>query len=146
MTFSSPVPAKPVLTIAAARRAARRAIDTAQGHALKIAVAVVDDGGRLLYFERMDDVPWGSGDVALAKAVSAAAYRRDTAVFDERLGNGRMAVLSQPQAFPIQGGVALRIQGACVGAIGASGALASEDTMLCQAGAAALDSRENDND
>jgi uncharacterized protein GlcG (DUF336 family) len=131
-------PSKPVLTLDAAKRVAERALATARTHALKVAVAVVDDGGRLLYFERMDDVPWGSGDVAFEKAVSAAAYRRDTAVFDERLVNGRLAVLSQPVAFPIQGGVALLINGIFVGAIGASGALASEDTMLCQTGATAL--------
>lgn len=144
MHSSSRFPTKPVLTLDAARLAARHALDTARRHALKVAVAVVDDGGRLLYFERMDEVPWGSGDVALAKASSAAAYRRDTSVFDERLSGGRLAVLSQPDAFPIQGGVALRIGGVCVGAIGASGALADEDTMLCQAGAAALDNAEND--
>ncbi|HTJ98367.1 MAG TPA: heme-binding protein [Bordetella sp.] len=131
-----------MLTLEAARRVARRSLDAACEQKLRIAVAVVDDGGRLLYFERMDDVPWGSGDVALAKASSAAAYRRDTAVFDDRLTGGRLAVLSQPDAFPIQGGVALRIGGICVGAIGASGALASEDTMLCQAGAAVLDHEE----
>ncbi|WP_176463888.1 GlcG/HbpS family heme-binding protein [Bordetella genomosp. 11] len=135
---------KPVLTLDAAKRVAQHALDTARQYALKVAVAIVDDGGRLLYFERMDEVPWGSGEVALAKAASAAAYRRDTAVFDDRLANGRLAVLGQPEAFPIQGGVALRIGGLCVGAIGASGALASEDTMLCQAGAAALASVEND--
>lgn len=130
--------AKPVLTIDAARKAAAAALDRARLQSLKIAVAIVDDGGRLLYFERMDEVPWGSGDVALAKAVSAAAYRRGTAVFDDRLAGGRLAVLAQPHAFPIQGGVPLVIDGHCIGAIGASGALASEDTMLCEAGAAVL--------
>jgi glc operon protein GlcG len=88
-----------------------------------------------LYFERMDDVPWGSGDVALEKAVSAAAYRRSTQVFDKRLTDGRLAVLGQPYAFAIQGGVPLMSQGFCVGAIGASGALASEDAELCEAAA-----------
>lgn len=135
---------KPVLTIAQAKRVAARALDAAGGLSVKVAVAVVDDGGRLLYFERSDGVPWGSGDVALAKALSAAAYRRDTAVFDTRLVDGRLAVLGQPHAFPIQGGVALTIGGQCVGAIGASGALAAEDTQLCQAGAQALEGEASD--
>ena len=129
---------KPVLTLAQAKSSAARALAAARERSLKVAVCVVDEGGRMLYFERMDDVPWGSGEVATAKAVSAAAYRRDTAVFDKRLTDGRLAVLSQPAAFPIQGGVPLTISGHCVGAIGASGALAAEDSALCEAGAAAL--------
>jgi glc operon protein GlcG len=129
---------KPVLSIELAKRSATRTLEAARERSLKVAVCVVDDGGRMLYFERMDGVPWGSGDVAQAKAVSAAAYRRETAVFDKRLTDGRLAVLRQPEAFPIQGGVPLVIDGHCVGAIGASGALAAEDTQLCEAGAAAI--------
>ena len=134
----APIAMKPTLTIGAAKVAAAAALRAAEERNLKVAVAIVDDGGRLLYFERRDGVPWGSGDVALAKAVSAAAYGRDTSVFDNRLADGRMAVLAQPHAFPIQGGVALMIDAKCVGGIGASGALAAEDTELCTAGAAAL--------
>ena len=133
-TYSS----RPVLSIGAAKQVAAAAIALAAQRALKVAVAIVDDGGRLLYFERMDAVPWGSGDVALGKAVSAAAYRRHTGVFDKRLSGGRLAVLGQPYAFPIEGGVPLVIDGHCVGAIGASGALATEDSELCEAGAAVL--------
>ena len=126
---------KPILSIAHAKRAANCAIELAHQRGLKVAISIVDDGGRLLYFERMDDVPWGSGEVALDKAISAAAYRRSTGVFDKRLTDGRLAVLGQPYAFPIQGGIPLMNQGFCVGAIGASGALASEDTELCEASA-----------
>lgn len=131
-------PMKPTLTIGAAKAAAAATMRAAGERNLRVAVAIVDDGGRLLYFERGDGVPWGSGDVAAAKAVSAAAYARDTSVFDSRLGDGRLAVLAQPHAFPIQGGVALVIDARCVGGIGASGALAAEDTELCTAGAEAL--------
>lgn len=132
------LPQRAVLSLAAARIAARAVVDLAAGRGLRVAVAVVDEGGRLSCFERMDEVPWGSGDVALGKAVSAAAYRRATSVFDRRLADGRLAVLGQPQAFPIQGGLPLMIDGACVGGIGASGALASEDTELCEAGLLAV--------
>ena len=131
-------PSKPVLPIQAARQVAAAALAMAGQRGLKVAVAIVDDGGRLLYFERMDGVPWGSGDVAFGKAESAAAYRRHTGVFDKRLSGGRLAVLGQPFAFPIEGGVPLLMAGQCVGAIGASGALASEDSELCEAGAAVL--------
>lgn len=129
---------KNVLSIGQAKKIAVQAISVAQAKRLKIAIAIVDDGGRLLYFERMDGVSWGSGEVALAKAQSAAAYQRDTSVFDDRLMGGRMAVLQQPFAFPIQGGVSLEIEQQCVGGIGASGALAQEDTEICKAAAAIL--------
>lgn len=134
----APIAMKPMLTLGAAKAAAAAALRAAAERNLKVALAIVDEGGRLLYFERVDGVPWGSGDVAFAKAVSAAAYGRDTSVFDKRLCDGRMAVLAQPHAFPIQGGVALVIDGKCVGGIGASGALAAEDTELCTLGAAAF--------
>lgn len=127
-----------MLSIEQAKKIATQAISVAHAKRLKVAIAIVDDGGRLLYFERMDGVPWGSGEVALAKAQSAAAYQRDTSVFDDRLMGGRMAVLQQPFAFPIQGGVSLEIDQQCVGGIGASGALAQEDTEICKAAGALL--------
>lgn len=129
---------KPVLAISIAKLATAASIARAQSLGLLVAVAIVDDGGRLLLFERMDGCCWGSGEVALGKAVSAAAYRRDTLVFDERLKGGRSAVLGQPYAFPIEGGRALAIAGQCVGAVGISGGLAREDSMLCDAAVAAL--------
>lgn len=129
---------KNVLSIEQAKIIAAEAISVAQAGSLKVAIAIVDDGGRLLYFERMDGVSWGSGEVAIAKALSAAAYQRDTSVFDERLVGGRMAVLQQPFAFPIQGGLSLVSDGQCVGGIGASGALAQEDNEICKAAAAVL--------
>ena len=135
---------KPVLTQENARRAAQAAIDHADKRSLKEAIAIVDDGGHLMYFERTDGTSWGSGEVALSKAVSAAAYGRGTHVFDERLASGRLAVLAQPRAFPIQGGVPFLKDGLCIGAIGASGALAAEDTELCEAAAAAIASAEVD--
>lgn len=129
---------KNILSIDQAKKIAAEAISIAKKSNLKVAIAIVDDGGRLLYFERMDGVSWGSGEVALAKAQSAAAYQRDTSVFDERLVGGRMAVLQQPFAFPIQGGVSLVSDGQCIGGIGASGALAQEDNQICKAAAALL--------
>jgi glc operon protein GlcG len=129
---------RPMLSVEAARLAAQTTLDSARRRGLKLAVAVVDEGARLVYFERMDEVSFGSGAVALGKAESAAAYRRGTEVFDQRLTGGRMAVLGQPHAFPIEGGVPLLVDGYCVGAIGASGALAADDTAMCRDGAAAL--------
>ena len=142
----TPAPSRPILTIEAAKSAAAASFASAAERELNVAVAIVDEGGRLLYFERMDGTGWGSGEVALGKAVSAAAYRRDTMVFDKRLASGRFAVLGQPQAFPIEGGLPLLIDGRCVGAIGISGALASEDTTLAEAAVTALAALDRDGD
>ncbi len=129
---------RPALTLGGAKAAIAAALTAAVARNLCVAVSIVDDGGRMVCFERMDGVSWGSGEVAQVKAVSAAAYRRDTLVFDERLTGGRLAVLGQPCAFPIQGGLPILVNGHCIGAIGVSGALAAEDTQIAQAGIAAL--------
>jgi len=167
---------RPALTLGDAKAATAAALTAAAARNLCVAVSIVDDGGRMVCFERMDGVipkladqnpsrfhphcdalgpphrardvhgfwsvslgiSWGSGEVAHVKAVSAAAYRRDTLVFDDRLTGGRLAVLGQPCAFPIQGGLPILVSGHCIGAIGVSGALAAEDTQIAQAGIAAL--------
>ena len=129
---------KPVLDLDAAKRAAAAAFAHAAANRWDVALAIVDDGGRLMYFERAAHVSWGSGAIAIEKAESAAAYRRGTHVFDQRLKSGRMAVLGMPLAFPIEGGVPLMIDGHCVGGIGASGVLANQDSEICDAGARAL--------
>jgi uncharacterized protein GlcG (DUF336 family) len=138
----TPFKSKPILDLPRAKLAASAALEYAAAKGWKVAVAIVDDGGKLMYFERADDVSFGSGAVALAKAESVAAYRRETLVFDKRLKSGRMAVLGQPHAFPIEGGVPLMLQGFCVGGIAASGAMANEDTELCEAGARAVAASE----
>ncbi len=129
---------RPALTLGGAKAVTTAALAAAAARNLRVAVSIVDDGGRMVCFERMDGVGWGSGEVAHGKAVSAAAYRRDTLVFDDRLTGGRLAVLGQPCAFPIQGGLPILVDGHCIGAIGVSGALAAEDTQIAQAGTAAL--------
>ena len=134
----NPIKTRPILDIERAKLAAAATLRYAQARNWKLAVAVVDEGGKPLYFERAEDVSYGSGAVALAKAESVAAYRRETLVFDKRLKDGRMAVLGQPHAFPIQGGVPLLLAGHFVGGIAASGALANEDTEACEAGARAV--------
>jgi glc operon protein GlcG len=134
----NPVKTKPILDLERAKLAATAALDYARSKGWKLAIAVVDEGGKPLYFERAEDVSYGSGAVALAKAESVAAYRRATLVFDKRLKSGRMAVLGQPHAFPIEGGVPLVLGGCFVGGIAASGALANEDTEACEAGARAV--------
>jgi glc operon protein GlcG len=135
---------KPALSIEEAKRVAAAALAEAkQVGAPGGAIAVVDDGGHLLYLERLDGTFPAASAVATEKARTAAVFRRETADFESAVNGGRVAFLGNHAATPLQGGVPLRIEGQVVGAIGVSGAAsAQQDSELAAAGAAALASRE----
>ncbi len=130
---------KRVLTLADARVAAEAA--TAEARRLSApggAIAVVDDGGHLVYLIRLDDTFPAAADIATAKARTAALFRRPTQVLEDAIVGGRATLLNVADA-PLQGGVPLMVGGQVVGAIGVSGAAsAAQDTELAVAGAAAL--------
>jgi uncharacterized protein GlcG (DUF336 family) len=123
---------------------AKKAISAASAEARKnnwgMAIAVVDTGGALVSFERMDNTQTGSIKVAIQKAQSAAAFRRPTKVFEETLasGGGGLRILGLPGAIPIEGGYPIVIDGRIVGAIGASGGTAQQDGQTASAGISAL--------
>ena len=104
------------------------------------AVAIVDTGGELVYFERMENTQIGSVQVAIDKARSAVLFRRSTKAFEDALAGGGagLRILSVRAAVPIEGGVPLMAGGKVVGAVGASGGSAQQDGQVAQAGAAAL--------
>jgi uncharacterized protein GlcG (DUF336 family) len=130
--------AKPMLTLAAAKRIAAAAASEAHRNQWNMVIAIVDDGGHLLYLERMDGAQTGSVEVAIAKARSAALFRRPTKVFEEAVSGGRHVLLGLPGAVPVEGGVPLLSQGHALGAIGVSGGTAAQDGQVAQAGAAEL--------
>jgi uncharacterized protein GlcG (DUF336 family) len=122
---------------AMAKQAAAAAIAEAHTNGWNMAVAIVDPAGDLVYFERMDDTQVASVDIAIAKARSAARFRRPTKVFQEALaaGGDGLRMLALQGATPIEGGIPLLAGGTLVGAIGASGGTAIEDGQTAQAGA-----------
>jgi uncharacterized protein GlcG (DUF336 family) len=99
------------------------------------AIAIVDHGGFLIYFERMDNTQLGSVEVAIEKARSAALFRRPSKVFEDALAGGRTAILALRGAMPLEGGLPLVSGGKIVGAIGASGGTAQQDGQVATAGA-----------
>ena len=135
---------KPALSIDEAKRVAAAAVAEAQRvGAPSGAIAVVDDGGHLLYLERLDGTFPAASAVATDKARTAAVFRKETADFESAVNGGRFAFLGNHEATPLQGGVPIRIDGQVVGAIGVSGAAsAQQDTELAKAGASALASQE----
>jgi glc operon protein GlcG len=103
---------------------------------LQVSIAVVDDGGHLLAFERMDDAAPITAYVAIEKARTAALCRRESKAFEDMINGGRVAWLSVPLLNGIlEGGVPIIVNGRVVGAIGASGASPSDDAIIAKAGA-----------
>jgi len=115
----------------------------AEAEALKnkwaVTIAIVDDGGHLLWLQRLDGAAAVSAHIAPSKARSAALGRRDTKGYEDMINNGRTAFLSAPMLDGLlEGGVAIMKDGQCLGAVGVSGVKASEDAQVASAGIAAL--------
>lgn len=129
---------KTILTLGAAKQIASAAQAEARRNHWNMVICVVDDGGHLLYFERMDGTQVGSVYVAQEKAASAARFRRPTKAFEDALAGGRMAILRLPGAVPVEGGVPIFAAGECLGAIGVSGGTSPQDGQVAAAGLAVL--------
>lgn len=120
-----------------AREIVARARQAAAERHFSMAFAVVEPGGQLVAFEKMDGTQYGSEIVAQEKAKSAARFKRPTKAFSDSVAAGRTAVLSLPGAIPIEGGVPIVIQGRIVGAIGVSGGTSEQDGEIAAAALAA---------
>lgn len=123
---------------------AKRALVAAQAEAAKnkwnVAIAIVDSGGHLVAFERMDTTQYGSVEVAQEKARTAAAFRRPSKAFQDTVAAGGegLRILRLTGAIPIEGGLPLVVGGRIVGAIGVSGVTSAQDGQIAAAGVAAL--------
>lgn len=121
---------------------AKAIVTAAEAEALEngwaVSIAVVDDAGRLLWFQRMDNTVNASVDVAIGKAVHAVNYRRSTHFHENVLDNGNVVVLGLPQSLPIEGGLPLIVDGRAIGAVGVSGVQSPQDGQIA-AGVAVLD-------
>ena len=132
------LPTKRILPLAVAKTVAAAAEAEAQRRKATVVIVVVDDGGFPLLLERLDDTQVASVEVGLAKARTAAIFRRPSKVFEDQTRNGRVAALGLPGAAPLQGGLPLIVSGQVVGAIGVSGNTPQEDEDIAAAGVAAL--------
>ena len=129
---------KKTLTLETIKQIVTAAEKEAADNQLNMFIAVVDDGGNLVYLERMDDTQLGSGEVAPQKARSALLFKRPTKAFEDALVGGRQAILKLPGALPIEGGIPLMADGKIIGAIGVSGGTSQQDGVVAQAGVNAL--------
>jgi len=128
---------KPCLTAADLSKAMAACKAEAERNSWKVAVAIVDDGGYLLHFDRMDGVAPISAEAAVGKARTAALTRRPSKFFEDRVKE-RPAFANFPAGILIQGGLPIIFRNECVGAIGVSGVQSHEDEQIAQAGVKAL--------
>lgn len=127
------------LTLDDARRIAAAAEAEANTHQWAVAIAVVDDGGHLLWLQRLDGAAPISAEIAPAKARTAALGRRESKVYEDMINQGRVSFLSAPVLHGmLEGGVPILVDGDCVGAVGVSGVKSAEDAQIARAGIAAL--------
>ncbi len=130
----------PPINLDAAKKAAASAIAEARKNNWTMAVAIIDIGGDLVYFEKMDGTQTGSVRVAIGKARSAALYKRPTKAWQDVVaaGGAGLRILGLEGAVPIEGGLPLLMDDKIVGAIGVSGGAAAQDGVVATAGAQAV--------
>lgn len=125
---------KIMLTLADAKKIAHAAEQEALVNQWPVVIAILDDGGHLLYLQRLDNTQFGSIQVAIEKARAAIAFRRPTKVLEDNINQGHLRYLNLPGALPIEGGLPIVINGQFVGAIGVSGVRSNQDAQIAQAG------------
>lgn len=130
---------KPTLELSDIKKIAQ----AAEAHAIQnkwaVTIAVVDDGGHLLWLQRLDGAAAISAHIAPAKAHTAALGRRESKVYEDVINGGRNSFLSVPAITGLlEGGVPILKEGLCLGAVGVSGVKSVEDAEIARAGIAAL--------
>ena len=130
---------KPTLELADVKAIAAGAEAEARKNNWLVSIAIVDDGGHLLWLQRLDGAAPISAQIAPAKAQTAALGRRESRLYEEMINGGRVSFLSAPGLQGLlEGGVPIMKDGACLGAVGVSGVKSTEDVQIGRAGLAAL--------
>jgi glc operon protein GlcG len=139
VSVSAQLTDKKGLTLEAAKKVAAAAEEEAVKNKWTVVIAIVDEGGNLVYLQRLDETQIGSIEVAIQKAKTAVSFKRPTkALEDAVITGGRTVVLSLPGAVPIEGGLPLVVDGKVLGAVGVSGVTAQQDGQIAKAGVDAL--------
>ena len=130
---------KPVLTLDDVKKIALGAEQEAVANGWKVAIAICDDGGHPLFFQRLDGVAPISAHLAPAKARTAALGRRESGIYEKMINEGRFSFLRAPELEGmLEGGVPIVVDGHTVGAVGVSGVKSADDARIAKAGVAAL--------
>jgi glc operon protein GlcG len=124
---------KKTLSLDAANKIVAGAIAEAKANNWSVDITIVDEGGNLLSFQRMDGASIGAIDAAIGKARTASLYRRPTKVLEE-VAKTRPAILTLPNSVLLQGGVPVVVNGQIVGAVGVGGVTSQQDEQIAEAG------------
>jgi uncharacterized protein GlcG (DUF336 family) len=135
-----PIPYGAPITLEEAKKPATAALAEAAKNKWSMAVAIVDPGGNLVYYEKMDNTQLASANIAIDKARAAAAFKRPTKAMQDALAAGGtgLRTLRLQGAMPVEGGNPLIVDGKIVGAIGVSGDSSEHDNQCSLAGAAVI--------
>ena len=136
----APMPYGAPVSLDMAKKAAAAAQAEARKNGWFMAIAVTEPSGDLVYFEKMDNTQFGSINIALGKARTAAKFKRPSKVFQDLIAKGDnfTYLLGLEGAMPVQGGLPIVVDGKIVGAIGLSGGTGDQDSQCAQAGIDAL--------
>ncbi|AKU21628.1 heme-binding protein [Massilia sp. MB5] len=130
---------KPFLTLDDVKKIAAAAEAEAKANNWPVTIAICDDGGHMLWLQRLDGAAPISSHIAPAKARTSALGRRESRIYEELINNGRVSFLSAPEVEGLlEGGVNIVVDGHTIGAVGVSGVKSSEDAQIAKAGIAAL--------
>jgi glc operon protein GlcG len=130
---------KPYLALNDVKRIAAAAESEAVANQWAVTIAIVDDGGHLLWLQRLDGAAPVSSHIAPSKARTAALGRRESKAYEDVINQGRVSFLSAPTIDGLlEGGVPILADGHCIGAVGVSGVKSTEDAQIAKAGIAAL--------
>lgn len=130
---------KPTLELSDVKTIAAAAEAEALKNGWAVTIAIADDGGHLLWLQRLDGAAALSAHIAPAKANTAVMGRRESKVYEDVINGGRTSFLSAPFiAGMLEGGVPIMKDGVCLGAVGVSGVKSSEDAQVAKAGIAAI--------
>jgi uncharacterized protein GlcG (DUF336 family) len=135
VTTAAELSTRKTLNLETAKQIAAAAAAEAKKNNWTVVITILDEGGNLLYLERMDNTQIGSIEVSQAKAKSAVGFNRPTKTFEENVVAGRQAILKLPGALPVEGGIPFMLGDRCLGAIGVSGVTSAQDGQIAKAGA-----------
>ena len=121
------------ITLDDAKKALAAAETEAKKNNWNVAIAILDAGGHLIAFQRMDDTQIGSVNIAIGKARTAVNFKRPTKAMEDIVAGGRIAFVAVEGITPVQGGLPVTVDGKVIGSVGVSGVQSSQDEQIAQA-------------
>jgi glc operon protein GlcG len=136
---SAELATRKALTLAVAKEMAAAAETEARKNNWNVVITVVDEGGHLIYLQRMDETQLASVEIAQQKAKTAILYKRPTKALEDAVAGGRTVVLRLPGALPVEGGLPITVDGRIIGAVGVSGVQSVQDAQVARAAVAVVE-------